>query len=347
MTAPGERSAADQREQERAAPPIDPERFDPQGDPGSLIAAEHLARYRWAAQAARGKRVLDVACGAGYGSAILAEAGAEVRGADVDPEAVRLASERSGGAAEFQEADIAALPYDDDSFDLVVCFETIEHVSDQAAALDELARVLAPGGLLMISSPNREVYPPGNPHHTHEYVPEELRDELCRRFSDVRMYAQHPWLASSVVEDEEFAEAPPARQSASTWRIAGAEGATYTLAVAGDAGIPSIPGVTTLGQSFEVRWWKEEAERLRKYAHDTEKLASQWAARETETRQRLVRTQAALLEAERKALLFDAASWRVKELEDAMQHMHDRRLKGRAKRALRPFKRRLKRLLRR
>jgi hypothetical protein len=162
------------------------------------------------------------------------------------------------------------------------------------------------------------------------------------------MYAQHPWLASSVVEDEEFAEPPPARQSASTWRIAGASlGATYTLAVAGDGDIPSIPGVTTLGESFEVRWWKEEAERLRKYAHDTEKLASQWAARETGTRKRLVHTQAALLESQRRALLFDAASGRVKQLEETLQQLHERRLRGRAKRALRPVKRLLKRLLRR
>src|SRR5204862_756713 len=122
-----------------------PERYDPELRQGSIIAAEHRVRYRWAATAAEGKAVLDAGCGAGYGSAILADAGARsVTGLDIDPGAVAGAASSYGkvGAIEFVRGDVRELPFEDRSFDLIVCFETIEHVEDPDTALDELRRVL-------------------------------------------------------------------------------------------------------------------------------------------------------------------------------------------------------------
>ena len=112
---------------------------------GSLVAAEHLSRYWWAAQFARGRRVLDAGCGIGYGSNMLAEAGAsEVMGVDIAEPAVEAAKHGAGSGVAFRTGDVAALDFVPDSFDLVVCFEVIEHVEDADAVLDELARVLAP-----------------------------------------------------------------------------------------------------------------------------------------------------------------------------------------------------------
>ena len=120
------------------------ERLIPELQQGELVHAEHLARYRLAARFARDRRVLDAACGEGYGAGILAAAGAKsVTGVDIDPVTVAHARQRYG--LQFERADIAELPYPDDGFDLVVSFETIEHVRDAARVLEEYRRVLSDG----------------------------------------------------------------------------------------------------------------------------------------------------------------------------------------------------------
>ena len=118
------------------------ERLVPDLQRGELIYAEHLARYRLAAHLVRGRRVLDAGCGEGYGVALLSSAGAaSVVGVDVDEATIAEARERYG--LDFQVADVADLPFEDASFDAVVCFETIEHIEDAPRAVAELKRVLA------------------------------------------------------------------------------------------------------------------------------------------------------------------------------------------------------------
>jgi 2-polyprenyl-3-methyl-5-hydroxy-6-metoxy-1,4-benzoquinol methylase len=147
------------------------ERFDPGEDAGKLIDSEHRGRYWWAAQAVAGRDVLDAGCGVGYGLEVLATAGAaSVTGVDIDEGAVERARERRV-AGEILTGDLRKLPFEDESFDVVVCFETIHHVADGERALGELHRVLRPGGLLLISSPSPDVYQRGNEHHVHEYRP--------------------------------------------------------------------------------------------------------------------------------------------------------------------------------
>src|SRR2546426_992749 len=179
------------------------ERFDPEAFEGELVEAEHLARYHWAASIAHGREVLDAGCGEGYGSRILSEAGGAARcvGVDVDAEAVSRARTAYGdeGRIEFEVADVTALPFGEATFDLVTCFETIEHVAEQQRVVAELARVLRPDGVLLISSPNRDVYPPGNPHHVRELTPGELTDLLSSELAEVRLFRQHNWLASAVL----------------------------------------------------------------------------------------------------------------------------------------------------
>src|SRR5262249_13390641 len=145
--------------------------------------AEHFARYAWAAQFAEAKRVLDAACGMAYGTAMLAAAGAsEAVGVDLDEGVVERARESAPPRTRFEAADLRKLPFEADEFDLVVCFEAIEHVAEPEQVLDELARVLRPNGLLIVSTPNRDVYTPGNPFHLRELTPNELEEELERRF---------------------------------------------------------------------------------------------------------------------------------------------------------------------
>jgi SAM-dependent methyltransferase len=159
---------------------------------------EHVARYTFAARLARGKRVLDAGCGAGYGSAELAQAADSVIGVDRAPEAIGFA--RANYALpnlRFEQASCEALPHPGGSFDLVVAFEVIEHLYNWREFLLEARRVLAPAGQLIISTPNKLYYtesrgPTGaNPFHVHEFDFEEFQSELQGVFAHVSMYLEN------------------------------------------------------------------------------------------------------------------------------------------------------------
>jgi SAM-dependent methyltransferase len=159
---------------------------------------EHVARYTFAARLARGKRVLDAGCGAGYGSAELAQAADSVVGVDRAPEAIEFARASYGlPNLRFEQASCEALPHPDGSFDLVVAFEVVEHLENWREFLLEARRVLAPAGQLVISTPNKLYYtesrgPTGaNPFHVHEFNFEEFQSELQAVFPYVSMYLEN------------------------------------------------------------------------------------------------------------------------------------------------------------
>jgi len=125
------------------------------------IAYEHWHRYAFARRFVEGRRVLDAACGEGYGTALLGTTAAEAVGVDIDAGSIRHAQSSYGsGRIRFVEGSCTRLPFPDASFDVVASFETIEHLdaADQPPMLSEFARVLKPDGLLIISSPNKRVY---------------------------------------------------------------------------------------------------------------------------------------------------------------------------------------------
>ncbi|MBS1675758.1 MAG: class I SAM-dependent methyltransferase [Actinobacteria bacterium] len=243
-----------------------PERFDPAESTGTLMDAEHRCRYWWAAQVASGRDVLDAACGTGYGTAILAEAGAStVTGIDLSADAVSAAGERLGDRGPVLQGDVRSLPFEDDSFDLIVCFETIEHVDDGAAVIAEFRRVLRPAGILLISSPNPGVYPEGNEYHVHEYSPAELAELVGAAFPKVAEHVQHPWIASAIRP----ANGLPARGEMSPAMREICElkpgGQTYTILSAGVEDPPDLKALLMLGEAFEVKWWAEHAAEMEQY----------------------------------------------------------------------------------
>ena len=169
------------------------------------ISTEHWHRYAFARALAPGRRVLDAACGEGYGSALLAQAGGEVLGLDISVDAVAHATARYEGIAglRFERADAAALgDHADASFDLIVSFETLEHVHEQTRLLDGFARLLAPGGLLLVSTPDKRNYTEltgeVNPHHVRELYRDEFEALLAARFPARRLYG-HKNLFQSVL----------------------------------------------------------------------------------------------------------------------------------------------------
>lgn len=166
---------------------------------------EHYHRYAFALPLARGRRVLDAACGEGYGSALLAAEATGVLGVDISADVVAHARARYAGSEhlQFEAADCTSLEHlADGSFDLIVSFETLEHVQAQERMLDGFARLLAPGGLLLVSTPDKRNYSdlPGfrNEHHVRELYREEFEAMLAPRFGECRLYA-HKLLFQSAL----------------------------------------------------------------------------------------------------------------------------------------------------
>ena len=159
---------------------------------------EHMARYHFAVRLARGKRVLDAGCGAGYGSAELAEVAESVTGIDIAPAALDYARAHYAlPNLAFEQASCTQLPYADGAFDLVVAFEVIEHLENWRDFLQEVRRVLAPAGQLIVSTPNRLYYTESrgrdgaNPFHVHEFDFDEFNRELKQFFPYVTMFLEN------------------------------------------------------------------------------------------------------------------------------------------------------------
>jgi 2-polyprenyl-3-methyl-5-hydroxy-6-metoxy-1,4-benzoquinol methylase len=245
------------------ANPVDsiPERFVPAEARGQLTEAEHFARYLSAARLARGRSVLDAGCGIGYGTNILAEHGAtSVVGIDIAEAVIEAAKPNASAQVSFLPADICKLPFDDAAFELITCFEVIEHIEGRDEALGELARVLATNGVLAISSPNRDAYVPGNPHHLHEYVLEELEAALRAHFAHVSFLRQHDWIGSAILDDSTISDEPFAPlKGIEVARAVRAEPGSepYIVALAGHMSPPHLGPTMVLTGLAEVRKWLE------------------------------------------------------------------------------------------
>jgi SAM-dependent methyltransferase len=157
--------------------------------------AEHIARYAFAARFASHKRVLDLGCGTGYGTARLAQTASSAVGVDLAPEAIDYAVSHYA-SAEFLQSSAAAVPFPPATFDLVTAFEVIEHLSDWRALLAEARRLLLPNGLLIVSTPNQRYYAETrakagpNPFHAHEFEYAEFRNALGDFFPHVQILFQ-------------------------------------------------------------------------------------------------------------------------------------------------------------
>ena len=158
---------------------------------------EHFARYAFAARFAENRRVLDAGCGTGYGSAELARVASEVTGVDVARDAIGYAeSNFASPTLKFVPGSCTSLPFEPHSFDLIVCFEVIEHLTDWPKLLEEARRVLAPGGQFIVSTPNKVFYAQTrrdsgpNPYHEHEFEYAEFVEALRNVFPHVGIYLE-------------------------------------------------------------------------------------------------------------------------------------------------------------
>ena len=149
----------------------------------------HEVAYEWLLPLVRELRVLEVGCGEGYGTALLAAAASSIVGVDYDALTIEHAAARYS-QARFVRGNLAALPFESASFDALVTLQVIEHVWNHREFVAECLRVLRPGGLLVVTTPNRLTFSPGsdvplNPFHTKEFTAAELRELLTRSGFDM------------------------------------------------------------------------------------------------------------------------------------------------------------------
>ena len=225
------------------------------------IAYEHWHRYAFARPLARGRRVLDAACGEGYGSALMARAGAEVLGLDIGEAAMAHARARYAGipGLRFECADATALDaLPDAGFDLILSFETLEHVHAQERMLDGFARLLAPGGLLLVSTPDKRTYTDltgeVNPHHVRELYRGEFEALLAPRFPARRLFGQKLLFQSVLWALDEAGGAAQSMTLAAEGVADGLGHAPlYFLAACAkdQAALAALPALSLLGDSAE------------------------------------------------------------------------------------------------
>jgi SAM-dependent methyltransferase len=241
------------------------ERFTPESR--GPIWYEHWHRYCAAANLTNGRRVLDAACGEGYGSALLALRAAAVIGVDIGAEAVAHAKSRYRRSnLTYIQASVIALPLAAASVDMIVSFETIEHLAEQREMLAEFRRVLAPGGVLVLSSPNRPVYNESgdvaNAFHVRELDRDELKKLLDDHFPNQSWYAQRVLAHSLLWRDRGAADGV----SFDVLTDDGPSHATspaapmYFVVVCAAAGIqlPDLPALS-LFDDGELSLWREFA----------------------------------------------------------------------------------------
>ena len=191
------------------------------------LAYEHVHRYAAVLDLAAGRKILDIASGEGYGSALLATKAAEVVGVDVDKAATAKASQIYAARRNltFIDADAGSLPFGPAEFDLVVSFETIEHIEHQEQMIEEIARVLKPGGILVISTPNKPVYSgegrKPNPFHLKELDADEFASLLKAHFAHVEIQGQRFYIGSVLAPFGETGEAHQRTEYAALRRLPG------------------------------------------------------------------------------------------------------------------------------
>ncbi len=216
--------------------PFTGERFVP--GVGGNIFLEHMHRYFLAAAFVAGKDVLDIASGEGFGSSILAQQARSVVGVDIDTQSVQHAvGKYATETLRFQQGSATDIPMADGSVDVVVSFETIEHIVEHERMLAEVKRVLRPGGVLIMSTPDKAIYTDAsthvNPFHVRELYRADFDKLLRSQFAHVLMHGQKVGFGS-IIAPEHAGAVFHETDSASMQTVGGLADALYLIGVASD-----------------------------------------------------------------------------------------------------------------
>jgi O-antigen biosynthesis protein len=220
------------------------------------VIYEHYHRYALAARLATGARVLDLACGEGFGPALLAAEAREVVGVDIDPQTVQHATAHyRGDNLHFTVGSMVdpQLLAGAEPFDVITCFEALEHVTEQDTLIAVVARLLGPGGLLLTSTPDVDVYSHehgnDNPFHVRELTEPQFQALLGGSFRHVAILRQNVTVGSLIIG--EAARGTGIVQSLRKtpdggWQVGMGSPHTYLLGIASDAPLPELPELSVL-----------------------------------------------------------------------------------------------------
>lgn len=180
------------------------ERFVPWVE-GAQIHYEHIHRYTFVSQFAKGKKVLDLACGEGYGSKLLSNVAENVVGLDIDPLALEHAHIKYNiKNLDFIRGSILEIPIKKKKFDVIVCFEGIEHIEEHEKFLSEVKQLMTEDGVFIVSSPNKKTYSDEtgfkNPFHKKEMYLNEFKDLLGKYFKKTILLGQKVYGISNIWE---------------------------------------------------------------------------------------------------------------------------------------------------
>jgi len=180
------------------------ERMIPEINLGATFYFEHLNRYNFANQFVTGKNVVDVACGVGYGSYLLATSGAKsVFGIDISKKAIKYAqSKYRAKNLKFKVLDAFKLDLARNSIDVAISFEFIEHITNQDGFLQEVLKIMKRDGILVISTPNKITYPSGNKFHKKELDLKDFKVLLNKYFKNVVVLNQSFLFTNFITNSE-------------------------------------------------------------------------------------------------------------------------------------------------
>ena len=254
------------------------ERMVPAFHAGALVYGEHITRYESIAHLLKDKVVLDIASGSGYGSYIMAESAQKVIGVEIDQDSVDYATRNYGRKnIEFKLGSAEEIPLKDASVDVVVTFETIEHIENYRKFLREIKRVLKPDGFAIVSTPNDPEFPEGNHFHLHEFEEEELQNELAAYFKYQKMSYQYTWMMAATMKQEDAGKAG-ALNSLELQNLAPLtkEKALYFMVICSDNSIDDLE-VKSIGALSEHYSARGEQDRVANYENTIESLKGQLA----------------------------------------------------------------------
>ena len=183
------------------------ERLIPEGHTQTLTYGEHLARYLSVMPIIKNKIVLDIASGAGYGTKLISGDAKKVYGIDYSSEAVKYAKEYYGSKnIEYIKGDAQAIPLADNSVDVIVSFETIEHLKNPKKFIKEVKRILKNDGQFIVSTPNDDEFIEGNKFHLHEFQLNELKTLISSNFKHCIYYYQGSYFSSALLDEATFSK---------------------------------------------------------------------------------------------------------------------------------------------
>jgi ubiquinone/menaquinone biosynthesis C-methylase UbiE len=219
---------------------------------------EHLHRYALVLDLAKGKQILDIACGEGYGSSLLAEHATSVTAVDIDADTISKAKKKyKKNNLNFIVGAADAIPLEDHIFDYVISFETLEHLENHEGMFQEIKRVLKPEGILVISTPDKKKYSDetgyNNPYHVKELYKTDFSSLLNKHFNHHSLFYQNLHFGS-IISSNSMTENPLIEYRGNYDTISShvKNDGVYIIAIASDKDLVSISLGTSIFDGKKV-----------------------------------------------------------------------------------------------